>query len=317
MRYRFGMTIIFGLFVGLSLGGCNIFGSEKKKPGADAPALQAQLDAFLNPNSKSRISSDVLFEVAKSSRQASEIGILTITRELSQSASSTNMSFPFETLSAALRVDKLQYIIRMDQALALILYANQYLSSTTTKPAAGAVSDSELKTASSRVDLVSGIDPCSMYPDFVVVRLLRVLIDFRTRVDGISQALHISPNAGGFGVQWDASVVNVQNARAINGIITWLADPTTGVLATDVKVILNPESEFGCPSPLSEIIDLQKVEDYIDNTIARSMRCYYINTGDAGNPGIGDNDGDGRVDEELLNGIDDDHDGRIDEDARL
>ena len=44
---------------------------------------------------------------------------------------------------------------------------------------------------------------------------------------------------------------------------------------------------------------------------------YFINTGTPGNLGIGDNDNDGSVDEEILNGLDDDNDGKTDEDSRL
>jgi hypothetical protein len=51
--------------------------------------------------------------------------------------------------------------------------------------------------------------------------------------------------------------------------------------------------------------------------LGRRGRTYFINTGVPGNPGEGDNDGDGRIDEEFLNGIDDDHDNWTDEDARL
>ena len=57
-----------------------------------------------------------------------------------------------------------------------------------------------------------------------------------------------------------------------------------------------------------------------------SLEWYYVNTGVAGNPGMGNNDStyiepdgslDSRTDEECINQIDDDGDGLIDEDTRI
>jgi hypothetical protein len=63
-------------------------------------------------------------------------------------------------------------------------------------------------------------------------------------------------------------------------------------------------------------IDLTELTKTIE-TLGDRAGIYLINTGVPGNPGEGDNDNDGRIDEELLNGIDDDNDGIIDEDTRL
>lgn len=63
-------------------------------------------------------------------------------------------------------------------------------------------------------------------------------------------------------------------------------------------------------------IDLNTLETEL-NRLGVNVCEYFVNTGVAGNKGEGDNDGDGRVDEELLDGIDNDGDGKIDEDSRL
>ena len=63
-------------------------------------------------------------------------------------------------------------------------------------------------------------------------------------------------------------------------------------------------------------IDVDDLNDLIDS-LGGDLSAYYVNTGVPGNPGEGDNDGDGRVDEECLNDIDDDDDGWVDEDSRL
>ena len=52
-------------------------------------------------------------------------------------------------------------------------------------------------------------------------------------------------------------------------------------------------------------------------TLQSDVGAYYLNNGIPGNPGEGDNDGDGVADEECFNGVDDDGDGRTDEDARV
>ncbi|MCF7803366.1 MAG: hypothetical protein K9N46_11820 [Candidatus Marinimicrobia bacterium] len=62
-------------------------------------------------------------------------------------------------------------------------------------------------------------------------------------------------------------------------------------------------------------VDTEAIDQLI-NDVSATANFYYINSGVPGNPGEGDNDGDGAVDEECLNGIDDDGDGLIDEDAR-
>lgn len=61
-------------------------------------------------------------------------------------------------------------------------------------------------------------------------------------------------------------------------------------------------------------IDVNELTRLI-NRLGINVRHYFINTGKPGNPGIGDNDKDERVDEEIINGEDDDNDGRIDEDS--
>ena len=63
-------------------------------------------------------------------------------------------------------------------------------------------------------------------------------------------------------------------------------------------------------------IDTEEIDDLIEG-LGGDLSAYYVNTGVPGNPGEGDNDGDGFTDEECLNGIDDDLDGITDEDSRV
>ena len=61
-------------------------------------------------------------------------------------------------------------------------------------------------------------------------------------------------------------------------------------------------------------IDTSAIDSLLED-ITGSIEFYFVNTGVPGNPGEGDNDGDGRVDEECLNGEKDDDDDLVDEDA--
>jgi hypothetical protein len=63
-------------------------------------------------------------------------------------------------------------------------------------------------------------------------------------------------------------------------------------------------------------IDVEDLNELIQS-LGGNLSAYYVNTGVPGNPGEGDNDGDGRIDEECLNDTDDDGDGLVDEDSRI
>lgn len=68
---------------------------------------------------------------------------------------------------------------------------------------------------------------------------------------------------------------------------------------------------------IESAIDVGELEDAINDLIERSVILYYVNNGVPGNKGEGDNDGDGKIDEEILDGVDNDNDGRIDEDSHF
>lgn len=63
-------------------------------------------------------------------------------------------------------------------------------------------------------------------------------------------------------------------------------------------------------------VDVEDLQEILDS-LGGDISMYYVNTLLPGNPGLGDNDADGRTDEECLNGVDDDGDGRTDEDSRV
>ncbi len=282
MRYRFAFSLIPALVMSLAVSGCNIFGSEEPEPGSKAEQLQAELDTFLGSGATGTISTQTLLDAAKESRLKANIGVLQITRELSQSSTSGNLTFPYDIVSPAERTEVLDAVRIMDRALALILYASKVAAGGSTKPATGDVPDSQLEQAAGRVTLTTGIDPCGVYTDFLITRLLKVMLDFRTRLDNLQgitpNRVSVVPVVGGYQVRVTGSITQAQ-ADAINGIINWLTDPTTGVLTTQVKPAFHPMELFGCESVLSDIIDMDKVESYIDNVLVWSLRHSYVHAG--------------------------------------
>ena len=73
-------------------------------------------------------------------------------------------------------------------------------------------------------------------------------------------------------------------------------------------------SLFGGDSSDTSSINTSAIDSLMAD-LTGSLEWYYVNTLADGNPGIGDNDGDGIEDDECINQLDDDGDGLIDEDA--
>ncbi len=103
-----------------------------------------------------------------------------------------------------------------------------------------------------------------------------------------------------------------ENAESFNGVIRDLAVGNPSLLGRIIENLTQSGLIGGNEGETS--IDLDELEDAV-NDIGRVATFFFINNGLPGNDGIGDNDGDGSIDEELLNGVDDDNDGLIDEDT--
>ena len=166
--------------------------------------------------------------------------------------------------------------------------------------------DGWLRQAAMRVTIVGGIDPCGFYADFLVARLLRVMAEFRIELDAIDGGLYIVGLLGAYGIAWhDPAAANAATVAALNAAIAALDT----AVAHEVVPALDPSEMFDCPSSDNQTINADEVTRYIREVLLPSMGAYVV--------APGDDDGDGRVDEETINGRDDDGDGRIDEDAHL
>ncbi len=87
-------------------------------------------------------------------------------------------------------------------------------------------------------------------------------------------------------------------------------------MLTDVGSLLQEGGELLSGVLGDSGIDVAGLQD-LSGALHSDLSAYYVNSGLPGNPGEGDNDQDGTVDEECFNSIDDDGDGRTDEDARI
>jgi hypothetical protein len=142
--------------------------------------------------------------------------------------------------------------------------------------------------------------------DLAVAYTLRGILRLRdTNGDNVIDASDLSVDDFGLDDQGDFTLDGVQNVppEDLNGMI----DDLNGLLDDGGDVLVDALDGSG--------IDVNDLSDLVDS-LGGDLSAFYVNTGVPGNPGIGDNDHDGRVDEECLNGIDDDGDGLVDEDAR-
>jgi hypothetical protein len=298
--------------------GCNLFALSSVEPGSEATQLQQEFRAFILPVSRMTMKVSRIFDVAKQTRQFAGIEPLVTSQWfLKRSDTSGLADYPFEDKSPSERLALLPHIEIINQTTTVIVLANQAgISGKLTTPSrtsGSSVSDEQLRLAARRSVVGPDLAPCSVYPDFLIARLLHVLLEFRIDLQNVA-GVAIGTTTTGYEIVWltptlatseDAATVNVALLGLINQI------------ETTFRQYLSPFSALGCVAENQDIINSDAVGMYVDDVLIRSLSKYFVNVGDPGNPGIGDNDGDGLVDEETIDGRDNDGDGLIDEDAKL
>ena len=125
------------------------------------------------------------------------------------------------------------------------------------------------------------------------------------RIDDKDIDLSMFSTGGGF--EFDSSFVDSLGPEDLNNLIASVSDIIEG--GGDIF-----ESLFGTDSSDTSSINTSAIDSLMGD-LTSSLEWYYVNTLADGNPGIGDNDGDGIEDDECINQLDDDGDGLIDEDA--
>ena len=101
---------------------------------------------------------------------------------------------------------------------------------------------------------------------------------------------------------WGSQIAGYPDQYKPDGINNWLEHVFSSLTSTDsiLSEMLNKKDE--------STFDVREIKLY-NNQIASGLNNYWYDDGI-------DNDGDGTVDEEVLNGLDDDMDGLVDEDTR-
>jgi tetratricopeptide (TPR) repeat protein len=99
---------------------------------------------------------------------------------------------------------------------------------------------------------------------------------------GINQFFNYNPGGAGAVANFDTT-----GAHYFNVLLAWAQDILTNhrTELIDILLRINPE------------LDVDEINNLLDDIVDTIMK-YYVNTGGTGNPGIGDNDHDGVVDEE-------------------
>ena len=113
-----------------------------------------------------------------------------------------------------------------------------------------------------------------------------------------------STGSGGF--EFDDAFVESLGPEDLNNLI----ESVTDIISNGGDIFADLFGDVSADTS----INTSAIDSLMDD-ITGSLELYYVNTLVPGNPGIGDNDGDGIIDDECINQIDDDGDGLVDEDA--
>ncbi len=101
--------------------------------------------------------------------------------------------------------------------------------------------------------------------------------------DGIQEFFDYNPGGG----QSPMASYDTTGAPYFNALLAWSEDLLTSGRQVIVSLLLRIDPE----------LDIEEINELIDD-ILDTIQKYYVNTGSAGNTGIGDNDEDGNIDDE-------------------
>jgi hypothetical protein len=150
-----------------------------------------------------------------------------------------------------------------------------------------------------------GLGSADVDLDLAVAHTLRGILRLRdTNGDGLIDALDL--DVGSFSLEENGGYT-------LDGVDNLSPDDLNAML-DDLNALLTSGGDLA--GGTGGVIDPEELDELVDS-LGGDLSAFYVNTGAPGNPGEGDNDGDGATDEECLNDLDDDGDGRVDEDATV
>lgn len=293
MKLRAGISLLGLLFLTMTLTGCNIF-SWTSSPDEGEDFLEEGLDFMFDGDFEAAeslfalglladpLNSDLLYNHAKATLLSSGESIITIIDEITKfsETSAANIELPFFGRT------------KPDQD-------NLYVTNITIFNDLSPIFDSTIVTTGSieRDDITLDIFIANTVKG--ILRIADTNGDERIDDKDIDFSM-FSTGSGGF--EFDAAFVDSLGPEDLNNLIGSVAD-----------IIENGGDIFGDLFGDTDI-ETGAIDSLMDD-ITGSLEWYYVNTLLSGNPGIGDNDGDGVIDDECINQRDDDGDGLIDEDA--
>ena len=293
MKLRAGISLLGLLFLTMTLTGCNIF-SWTSSPDEGEDFLEEGLDFMFDGDFEAAeslfalglladpLNSDLLYNHAKATLLSSGESIITIIDEITKfsETSAANIELPFFGRT------------KPDQD-------NLYVTNITIFNDLSPIFDSTIVTTGSidRDDITLDIFIANTVKG--ILRIADTNGDERIDDKDIDFSM-FSTGSGGF--EFDSAFVDSLGPEDLNNLIGSVAD-----------IIENGGDIFGDLFGDTDI-ETGAIDSLMDD-ITGSLEWYYVNTLLSGNPGIGDNDGDGVIDDECINQRDDDGDGLIDEDA--
>ena len=293
MKLRAGITLLSLLFLTMTLSGCNIF-SWTSSPDEGEDFLEEGLDFMFDGDFDAAeslfalglladpLNSDLLYNHAKATLLSSGESIITIIDEITKfsETSAANIELPFFGRT------------KPDQD-------NLYVTNITIFNDLSPIFDSTIVTTGSieRDDITLDIFIANTVKG--ILRIADTNGDERIDDNDIDFSM-FSTGSGGF--EFDSAFVDSLGPEDLNNLIGSVAD-----------IIENGGDIFGDLFGDTDI-ETGAIDSLMDD-ITGSLEWYYVNTLLPGNPGVGDNDGDGVIDDECINQEDDDGDGLVDEDA--
>lgn len=267
---------VLAVAVFAALPACNIFDQTSREPGADVHRLQERFNAFILPVSRITMTVPELYEVAKETRLFANIGVLETAQMMLHSPErSTPYAYPFEDRTPTQRAALLRHVRILDQATTLILLAHR--DGVRTRAAQYIPSPDDLNIVARRVVVTDQLDPCSVYPDFLVARMLHVLLKHRLALQK-TPGLLVEPSETGYQPVWATpGAVDPEAAEQYNAAFAELVQ----MIDTEIRPFLSPFLAFGCDPGRTEIIDPERIEAYIDLILIPSFEAYLFDTGSA------------------------------------
>lgn len=292
MKFRAGISLYGLLIISLTFAGCNIFSGLAGDPDEGEDILDEGLDFMFDGEFESAeslfaiglltdsLNSDLLYNHAKATLLSSGESIITIINELQKFDENSGIGAEVPFLSRA-------WPDSQDN-----IYVTNIVIFNDLKPifdgrTTGSISPDDISLDIFIANTVKGIMRIADTNNDLRITTSDIQLNFLSTDDGFA---------------FDESFLDSLGPEDLNNLIDNVTD------------IIDGNSEFAAEVFGGTSIDTSAI-DSLMSQITGSMEFYYVNTGVPGNPGIGDNDGDGIADDECIDQIDNDGDGLIDEDS--